>query len=70
MGSAINYDLCINSARYGIEESVELIKRIIYKEKNKHNIYEDALKTILNIIKGHLLFMSKKYIFIKIAVYF
>ena len=32
-GSAINYDLCINSARYGIEESVELIKRIIYKEK-------------------------------------
>lgn len=32
-GSAANYDLCINSARYGIEESVELIKRIIYKEK-------------------------------------
>lgn len=32
-GSAANYDLCINSARYGIEESVELIKRIIHKEK-------------------------------------
>jgi len=32
-GSASNYDLCINSARYGIEESVELIRRIIKKEQ-------------------------------------
>ena len=32
-GDSSSYDLCINSARYGIEESVELIKRIIYKEK-------------------------------------
>lgn len=31
-GSASNYDLCINSARYGIEESVELIKRIVHRE--------------------------------------
>ena len=28
-GNANNYDLCINSARYGISESVELIKRLI-----------------------------------------
>ena len=25
----VNYDLCINSACYGIEESVELIERMI-----------------------------------------
>lgn len=31
-GQAVNYDLCINSASYGIQESVELIERII----NKH----------------------------------
>ncbi len=28
-GNAVNYDLCINSAAYGIEGSVELIERII-----------------------------------------
>ena len=28
-GNANNYDLCINSSRYGIAESVELIKRLI-----------------------------------------
>jgi len=28
-GDAVNYDLCINSACYGIEESVELIERMI-----------------------------------------
>lgn len=31
-GSAINYDLCINSAAYGIDEAVELIMRIINRE--------------------------------------
>lgn len=31
-GSAKNYDLCINSAAYGIEGSVDLIRRIIKKE--------------------------------------
>lgn len=31
-GDAINYDLCINSACYGIDESVELIERLI----NRH----------------------------------
>lgn len=31
-GSAVNYDLCINSACYGIKESVELIERMINKE--------------------------------------
>ena len=30
-GDAVNYDLCINSASYGIEESVELIERMINK---------------------------------------
>jgi cytidylate kinase len=30
-GDAINYDLCINSAAYGINESVELIERMIDK---------------------------------------
>ena len=28
-GNVKNYDLCINSACYGIEESVELIERMI-----------------------------------------
>ncbi|MBQ7534637.1 MAG: cytidylate kinase-like family protein [Stomatobaculum sp.] len=28
-GKAINYDLCVNSANYGIDESVELIMRVI-----------------------------------------
>lgn len=32
-GSAVNYDLCINSASYGIEESVELIERLIARNK-------------------------------------
>jgi cytidylate kinase len=36
-GDAINYDLCINSACYGIDESVELIERLINRQtKNKH----------------------------------
>lgn len=47
-GDAINYDLCINSACYGIDESVELIGRLINrqaklvyrnKDTNKINIY-------------------------------
>ena len=33
-GDAVNYDLCINSASYGIEESVELIERMINKYPN------------------------------------
>ena len=28
-GSTVNYDLCINSASYGIDGSVQLIERII-----------------------------------------
>jgi len=35
-GNAVNYDLCINSAAYGIEGSVELIERII-KQHTKMN---------------------------------
>ena len=34
-GNAVNYDLCINSAAYGIEGSVELIKRIIKQHTQK-----------------------------------
>lgn len=34
-GDAINYDLCINSACYGIEESVELIERLINRKAKK-----------------------------------
>ena len=34
-GDAVNYDLCINSASYGIEESVELIERMINKYPNR-----------------------------------
>lgn len=34
-GDAVNYDLCINSAAYGINESVELIERLIDKLPNK-----------------------------------
>ena len=33
-GDAVNYDLCIDSASYGIEESVELIERMINKYPN------------------------------------
>ena len=33
-GNSVNYDLCINSASYGIEGSVQLIRRII--EKHTH----------------------------------
>ena len=33
-GDAVNYDLCINSASYGIEESVEQIERMINKYPN------------------------------------
>lgn len=35
-GDAINYDLCINSACYGIEESVELIERLINRQAKKN----------------------------------
>lgn len=34
-GDAVNYDLCINSASYGIDESVELIERMINQYPNK-----------------------------------
>ena len=34
-GDAVNYDLCINSACYGIEESVELIERMIDRHPEK-----------------------------------
>lgn len=33
-GQAYNYDLCINSASYGIDEAVNLILRVINKEKH------------------------------------
>ena len=33
-GDAVNYDLCIDSASYGIKESVELIERMINKYPN------------------------------------
>lgn len=36
-GNAVNYDLCINSAAYGIEGSVELIERIITQHTKKNN---------------------------------
>ena len=36
-GAAVNYDLCINSAAYGIEGSVELIERIIKQHTKKNN---------------------------------
>ena len=34
-GSAVNYDLCINSASYGIDGSVQLIERIISQHTRK-----------------------------------
>ncbi|MDD3240935.1 MAG: cytidylate kinase-like family protein [Lachnospira sp.] len=34
-GNAVNYDLCINSASYGIDESVELIERMINQYPNR-----------------------------------
>lgn len=36
-GNAVNYDLCINSAAYGIEGSVELIERVISQHTKKNN---------------------------------
>jgi cytidylate kinase len=43
-GDAINYDLCINSANYGTEESVELIERLINRKAkvNKHRKEKEA----------------------------
>ena len=32
-GQAYNYDLCINSASYGIDEAVNLILRVINRDK-------------------------------------
>lgn len=41
-GDAINYDLCINSACYGIDESVELIERLINRHaKQDHHKKEE-----------------------------
>ena len=40
-GDAINYDLCINSACYGIEESVELIERLINRQAKNKSKKED-----------------------------
>ena len=34
-GNAVNYDLCINSAAYGIDGSVELIERVIKQHTQK-----------------------------------
>ena len=34
-GNSVNYDLCINSASYGIEGSVQLIERIIRKHTGR-----------------------------------
>ena len=34
-GNSVNYDLCINSASYGIEGSVQLIRRIIEKHTRR-----------------------------------
>jgi cytidylate kinase len=36
-GDAINYDLCINSACYGIDESVELIERLVNRQTKHKN---------------------------------
>lgn len=44
-GDAINYDLCINSACYGIDESVELIERLINRQaKPDHHKNEEKAK--------------------------
>ena len=42
-GAAVNYDLCINSACYGIEESVELIERMIDRRPEKKLNFFDYL---------------------------
>lgn len=36
-GNSVNYDLCINSASYGIEGSVQLIERVINQHARKNN---------------------------------
>lgn len=41
-GSAINYDLCLNSASYGIDGSVQLIKRMIDQHTPHHHHDTDA----------------------------
>ena len=33
-GDAVNYDICFNSASYGIEESVEIIERMLNQHTN------------------------------------
>jgi cytidylate kinase len=41
-GDAINYDLCINSACYGIDESVELIERLINRQEKMNHHKKEA----------------------------
>jgi cytidylate kinase len=43
-GDAINYDLCINSACYGIDESVELIERLINRQAKMNHHKKEANK--------------------------
>ena len=43
-GNANNYDLCINSARYGISESVELIKRLVAQHTGVEIAAKDKTK--------------------------
>lgn len=40
-GNAVNYDLCINSASYGIDETVDLIVRMIDQYPNHKKLTED-----------------------------
>lgn len=40
-GKAVNYDLCINSASYGIEETVDLIVRMISEHPNHKKLVEN-----------------------------
>lgn len=35
-GDAVNYDICFNSSSYGIEESVEIIERMLNKHLDPH----------------------------------
>ena len=36
-GKPENYDLCINSANYGIKETIDVIKRLLNQQTVQHN---------------------------------
>ena len=52
-GNANNYDLCINSASYGIDGTVDFILRMIGRDKDKKNRNDPQMKCAAGLFAGH-----------------